>query len=138
MVFSTQHTITALKTSLAFLNEFEGPPSLSWDSLQKRLHSKRFTNDQIRSILVSLEEGLNSPQKKPRIRHLHLVEKELLTIEAYGLILDSIRHHIIETYEVEHIIETLAARVPLPISLSSLEHHIALLWKSKLNLFRIH
>ncbi|MGL1936792.1 MAG: hypothetical protein OCD01_17320 [Fibrobacterales bacterium] len=61
-------------------------------------------------------------------RVLHDMEKELISPEAYGFMLESIRLGFIETTQTEFLLEEMALKEHLPISLSVIKRTMVKNW----------
>lgn len=85
------------------------------DLLSKNLIQEGYTESEISSALTWLLDRVNfdseelvereSPALKHSFRHLHEIEKSIISAEAYGYIIQLKELHILESLDVEEVLE---------------------------------
>ncbi len=107
--------------------------SIEWELLHNDL-KKIGLNSQIADAFISwASTSLDAIHKgKFPYRVLHEMEKELITKEAYGCMLEAIRLGFIETTQTEFLLEEMALRENLPISLHTMKRTLVKNWFTKL------
>ena len=69
----------------------------------------------------------------PPIRQLHQMEREIVSTEAWGLLLESVRLGLIEGCQTDDILEQTAQRSALPVQKTGLEQSLARNWSRMLD-----
>ncbi len=104
-----------------------------WELLHKDLKDIGLSSQTADAFTFWASETLDAIQKeKSPYRVLHEMEKELITKEAYGCMLEAIRLGFIETSQTEFLLEEMAIRENLPISLHTMKRTLVKNWFAKL------
>ena len=105
-----------------------------WDSLRQSLHAFGVSQSQIDVFLFWASGTLNHIKNKTfPYRVLHDMEKELISQEAYGFMLESIRLGFIEPPQTEFLLEELAIKEHLPLSQAVMKKTLIKNWVKTLN-----
>lgn len=106
--------------------------AINWKNLSKRLLKLNLSSLQANLILASLEDNIQNTfingTAKP-LRVLHHVEQDILTAEAYGLLLKCIRLGVLDIIMVENLVEEIASLGGLPIKEERIARGIAKRWR---------
>lgn len=110
-----------------------------WENLEKNLRNIGIKQELRQAILASLVDAVEVRVQNPiPLRTLHLVEKDILSSEGYGLILEGLRFGLIQIQHVESLLEELAGQESLPISAAAIERTLARRWRYHLRKFSVH
>lgn len=140
MEIAFEHALSAYQGTIAFLREHSRKGHTpEWAKLQKILIQTGLSSLHSQAILASLIDAREIRDSHPlHIRILHLVERDILGTEAYGLLLDGLRFGLVDVLHVESLLEELAGQESLPISATALERTLARRWRYHLRNFAVH
>lgn len=140
MEIAFEQAHSAYQGTIAFLREHSRKGvHPDWSKLQKKLQGSGLSPLHSQAILASLIEAKQFREGQAlHIRILHLVERDILSTEAYGLLLDGLRFGLVDVLHVESLLEELAGQESLPISSAALERTLARRWRYHLRNFSVH
>lgn len=148
-LLSLDETHNVFNEVLAFLEEEheviqskkQKHKSINWINLSQRLSKLKLSSLQINLILASLEDNiennfLNGTNKPLRI--LHHVEQDILSSDAYGLLLKCIRLGVLNIIMVENLVEEIASLGSLPIKEERVARGMVKRWRFHLKNQKVH
>lgn len=140
MEIAFDQALSAFQSTYAFLREYTRKnTALPWEKLEIQLQSSGLDRLHRQAILASLVDSVSLRAEHPvQLRILHMVEKDILSPEGYGVLLDGLRFGLVEVQHVESLLEELAGQENLPISAQALERTLARRWRYHLRKFAIH
>jgi hypothetical protein len=101
----------------------------SWNRFREELQKGGYEETFRNAVLLWTMENLAHHRKDHfRYRILHEMEKEIITPEAYGLLIKSMHLGIIDLMQSEFIIEDAASRENHPVSYESIRNLITRSW----------
>jgi hypothetical protein len=114
---------------------------INWLNLSQRLSKLKLSSLQINLILASLENNIQNTfinaTNKP-LRILHHVEQDILSADAYGLLLKCIRLGVLDIIMVENLVEEIASLGSLPIKEERIARGVAKRWRFHIKKQKIH
>lgn len=105
----------------------------TWEQLVVRLRANGLCETRIHSVIAGLHDHLRSAPASPKLRILHPVEQELISTEAWGVLLEAIQLGMIEHHAADDVLEQIAQRARLPIAKENLELGLANRWHGALS-----
>ena len=115
--------------------------AIQWEKLNTKLSDSNLNTTQVNLILASLEDNIQNTfvngTNKP-LRILHHVEQDILTADAYGLLLKCIRLGVLDIIMVENLVEEIASQGGLPIKKDRIARGISKRWRFHLKNQKIH
>ncbi len=110
-----------------------GDQPKTWKRLEEELKKSGLDEMRIRGITAALHAHIaHSSEHKP-IRLLHPVEKEVISTEAWGVLIEAIHLGMIENQAVDEMLEQIAQWGRLPIKKESIELSLANQWHNILS-----
>ena len=104
----------------------------AWEKFAQDLQENGICEKKVQGLVAALHHHLASALLSPRIRILHPVEEEVLSTEAWGLLIETISLGMIENQNAEEILEQVAQKGRLPIGRDHLEYGLASRWHGML------
>ena len=123
---------------LESLSSGKGPRAKSdaWKSFSSELAESGLPRGMVLGAVAAVKARLGRAKeggKVPPIRQLHQMEREIVSTEAWGLLLESVRLGLIEGRQTDDILEQTAQRSALPVQKTGLEQSLAKNWSRILN-----
>ena len=121
---------------LESLSSGKGPRARSdaWKSFSSELEESGLPRGMVLGAVAAVKARLGrAKENRPPIRQLHQMEREIVSTEAWGLLIESVRLGLIEGRQTDDILEQTAQRSALPVQKTGLEQSLAKNWSRILN-----
>ena len=140
MELSAAQQIQLFRSSRALLESLRKGKSAhardaAWNAFSSELLGGGVPDLAARGAVAALRARLARVEKEgtPPLRQLHQVEREIVSTEAWGLLLDSVRLGLIDGRNTDDILEQTAQRYACPVQRSGVEQALARNWNRMLS-----